>query len=262
MSQKNRKPFLTFTVLGILMFACRLSSFAQTATEVPGLAATSVAATLGAQLTEVALRPTNTLVPLTPTATLPPPTATNIPTSTPLPSATKTSAPTATPIPCNRAAFITDVTVSDGSLFTPDSQFSKVWRLNNNGRCAWTAKYELVYYSGDKMKGASVTKFNTRVEPGESIDVGVNLTACRQAAASTSATGCCVPSMAICSEIGSQGDKPFWVNIEVIDSGVRLPSMTMPKSFARPNGGTKTHPFHARVPRGPRKTSSACPTQL
>ena len=199
MSQKNRKFFLTFTVLGILMFAWTFSSFAQTPTQVPGLTATSVAATLGAQMTEVALRPTNTLVP-TPTATLPPPTATNIPTSTPLPSATKTSAPTATPIPCSRAAFITDVTVSDGSLFTPDSQFSKVWRLNNRP-LRLDGKIRAGLLQRRQMKGASVTEFNTRVEPGESIDVGVNLTA-PEAAENTSATGCCVPLMAICSELG------------------------------------------------------------
>ena len=218
MSQKNSRLFLTFTVFGILMFACSFSSFAHTPTEIPGLAATSVAATLGAQMTDIALRPTNTVVPPSPTATLPPPTATNIPTSTPLPTATKTTAPTATPIPCNRAAFITDVTVSDGSLFTPNSQFSKVWRLKNNGRCAWTAKYELVYFSGDKMNGASVTKFNTRVEPGESIDVGVVLTA---PASSGEYLGYWMLRTVDGDMfgIGAQGDKPFWVNIEVIDSG-------------------------------------------
>jgi hypothetical protein len=212
------KLILTFASLGIMMIACNLTAAGQSSTEFPDSGITAVAQTLEAQQTEVAGRATSTSPIPSPTATLPLPTATKLPTSTPLPTATKTTAPTATPIPCSRAAFISDVTVADGSLLAAGSQFSKVWRLKNNGRCAWTSNYELVYYSGDKMQGASVTKFNTRVEPGESIDVGVKLTA-------PATKGEYLGYWMLRTKdgelfgLGSQGDKPFWVDIEVVETG-------------------------------------------
>ncbi|MCJ7824862.1 MAG: hypothetical protein MUP44_08185, partial [Anaerolineales bacterium] len=45
---------------------------------------------------------------------------------TPLP--TFTPVPSATAIPCDRAEFITDVTVPDGSDYSPGDVFTKTWR--------------------------------------------------------------------------------------------------------------------------------------
>jgi len=94
------------------------------------------------------------------------------PTLTPAP-------PTATPRPvrCNQASFVRDVTVADGSFFTPGSEFTKVWRIHNAGSCTWDTDYNLVFVSGDRMSGRRAIPFPGSVRPGENVDLSVDLLA-------------------------------------------------------------------------------------
>jgi hypothetical protein len=216
MPQNKMKIILFITVVGMTMMACNLISQDQAPNDI--LAGTAVAQTLAAQITEVANNITNTPIPPTATATEVPPTATPYPTYTPYPTPTKTSVPTATPVPCNRASFVTDVTVHDGSLFPPNSEFSKDWRIRNSGSCDWTANYELVFYSGDKMEGASITKLNQRVRPGEVIDVSVDLTAPANTGKYLGYWMLRSASGALFG-LGANAQTPFWVDIQVINPG-------------------------------------------
>jgi hypothetical protein len=76
--------------------------------------------------------------PTQPPTSTPPPTLTPIiPSLTPV-VPTSTPPPTLTPVPCDRAAFVADVTVPDGTNFAPGTTFVKTWRLKNNGSCTWT----------------------------------------------------------------------------------------------------------------------------
>lgn len=79
---------------------------------------------------------------------------------------------------CDRASFIADVTIPDGTLMTAGQTFVKTWRLMNVGTCTWTTSYRLVFDGGDLM-GASATAFNlpSSVAPGATIDLSVNMTA-------------------------------------------------------------------------------------
>ena len=43
------------------------------------------------------------------------------------------------------------VTVPDGTVFNPGDTFTKTWRLENTGSCAWTTGTALVFTSGDLM---------------------------------------------------------------------------------------------------------------
>jgi hypothetical protein len=222
MLPKNFKIILTLTLMGMILWACGNSGPGDDTTDNSSTAATMVAQTLEAQMTAISQQATNTpvLPSPTPTATLPIPTATEtiIPTNTPQPTATKTPTPTATAVPCNRVGFISDVTVPDGSLFIPGAEFSKVWRLENTGSCAWTANYELVYFSGDKMQGPSVTAFGTRVNPGETIDIGVRLTAPNTPGDYLGYWKLRTPGGTMFG-LGANGNQPFWVEIEVINPG-------------------------------------------
>lgn len=84
---------------------------------------------------------------------------------------------TNTPIPCNRAQFINDVTIPDGSNITANQNFTKTWRLKNTGSCTWTSGYLLVFDSGDQMNGpASQQLTGSTVSPGQEINISVNLT--------------------------------------------------------------------------------------
>ena len=107
------------------------------------------------------------------------------PTFTPLPavaSATPAPAATNTPIPsatsnCNAMEFVTDVTYPDGSIVTPGQSFTKTWRVKNIGTCAWTPSYAVVFSDGTSMNGPSTQALAGNVNPGQTLDISVNLTA-------------------------------------------------------------------------------------
>ena len=159
-----------------------LALVAQLACNYPGaVAQVDVAQTAAVQTVAAQLTLAGALVPTTPpivaTQPLPPPaTALPTPTFTPLPSPTATF--TATPVPCNRAAFVKDVTVDDGTQFTSGATFTKTWRLQNTGSCTWTSGYSLVFDHGDQMDGPASTQLTSgTVGPGQTVDVSVPLRA-------------------------------------------------------------------------------------
>jgi hypothetical protein len=96
-----------------------------------------------------------------------------IPTSPP----TNTPEPTEEVPPCNRALFIIDVTVEDGSEFNPGEDFEKVWRMKNTGSCTWTSSYSLVFDSGDTLGGDASVSLLGQVPPGSQVDIAIDLTA-------------------------------------------------------------------------------------
>jgi hypothetical protein len=107
-----------------------------------------------------------------------PPTATATATSTPTPTLTPTPTATSTPTtPCDWVGFVSDVTVPDGTIFKPDQDFRKTWRLKNIGSCTWTTDYDLVFVSGDRMTGDKVTPLKTAIKPGQTVDISIELTA-------------------------------------------------------------------------------------
>jgi hypothetical protein len=152
----------------------------------------------------------------TPTVTGTPPTAT--PTST---APTKTS--TVPPSSCDKAQFISDVTVPDGTSFTPGSAFNKTWRLKNVGSCTWTTSYQLVFYSGEKMNGPNALTFPKSVAPGQTVDLTVSLTAPTTAGSYRGYWMFKNANNALFG-IGSQANKPWWVDIKV--SGTVSPTKT------------------------------------
>lgn len=47
--------------------------------------------------------------------------------------------------------FILDVTVLDGTLMTPSTPFTKIWRMHNNGSVVWPRGTQLVWVGGDQF---------------------------------------------------------------------------------------------------------------
>ncbi|MCC6299469.1 MAG: hypothetical protein IT314_09225 [Anaerolineales bacterium] len=142
-----------------------------------------------------------------PTATGTPPTAT--PTQTPGP-----ITPTVPPSACDRVQFIADVTVPDGTTFAPGATFTKTWRLKNVGSCAWTTSYQLAFFSGEKMNAPASASFPRNVEVGQTIDISVNMAA-PSAAGSYRGYWMFKNASGALFGIGSQGNKPWWVDIKV-----------------------------------------------
>ena len=134
----------------------------------------------------------------------------------PTPKPTITPLPTATAIPCDRAAFVTDVTVPDGADYSPGDVFTKTWRLKNTGSCTWTSGYDLVFDHGDQMGAPAVVQLTSgTVGPNQTVDVSVQLTA---PASEGSYTGYYKlrNAQGVIFGVGLSGTVAFWVEIEVI----------------------------------------------
>jgi hypothetical protein len=116
----------------------------------------------------------------------------------------------------DRVQFVSDVTVEDGADFTPDQAFTKTWRLRNNGTCTWTSSYDLVFDHGDHMGGPAVKALPGLVEPGELVDISVNLVA-------PSSEGGFIGYWLLRNAegmlfgIGADANVAFWVEIEVLE---------------------------------------------
>jgi hypothetical protein len=140
---------------------------------------------------------------------------------TPTPVVPTSSVPTDTPVPtagaaCDRAQFISDVSVPDGTAFAPNTAFSKTWRIKNVGTCTWTTGYSVVFASGDRMGGVDALIPQT-VVPGQTVDIGMNFTSPSLAGSYRGYWQLKNASGGLFG-IGSTYDKPFWVDILVTGS--------------------------------------------
>ncbi len=140
---------------------------------------------------------------------------------TPTPVTPTSSVPTDTPTPgagsaCDRAQFISDVSVPDGTVFAPNTAFSKTWRLKNVGTCTWTTGYSVSFSSGDRMGGVDALIPQT-VVPGQTVDIGINFTSPSLAGGYRGYWQLKNASGGLFG-IGSTFDKPFWVDIVVSGS--------------------------------------------
>lgn len=208
--KKSLAKLSLLVVLTFLLSACNLGANAQ-----PDAAATlnplytAAAQTLEAMSTQAASTPGSAL-------------ATSTPMSGENPTATLTlsfvtSTPYFSPVPvkrCDAAAFVTDVTIPDNTILSPGSAFKKIWRLQNVGTCSWTSSYALVFINGDSLGGPSAVSLVGNVNPGETVDLTVNLVAPSQKGdyrgnwKLRNASG-------VLFGIGAQADSVFWVDINV-----------------------------------------------
>lgn len=95
-----------------------------------------------------------------------------------LPGVTTTVAPPASPTStCDVAQFVTDVTIPDDTIIAPSANFTKTWRLKNIGACSWTPSYAIVFASGEAMSGPATQALAANVNPGQTVDLSVNLKA-------------------------------------------------------------------------------------
>lgn len=155
----------------------------------------------------------------TPMPTLTAPVAVNIPTET---------------IPCDRAAGGTpiDITIPDGSVLQPGEDFTKTWRLMNTGSCAWTENYAVVWFSGDDLGDVHERLLKTRVEPGQAIDLSVDMQAPVDARSYYSYWKLRNEAGQMFG-LGPGGESPFWVMIEVLPVSTLTPA-GLPTAEATP----------------------------
>ena len=211
------KPFhlALLTLLGVLLLsACNLPGRQQPTPTDPSALYTAAALTVQAEINQGA---TSTIAP-PPASATPIIFATNTPIqTTPLPPTATLIPPSSTPVPvpCDRGSFVEDVTVPDDTVMAPGATFVKTWRLKNNGSCTWNSSYALVFDSGDSMGGPAASQLTSgSIAPGATIDVSVSLKA-PDASGTYRGNWKLRNSAGVVFGIGTNADKPFWVQIKV-----------------------------------------------
>ncbi len=192
MLKSLQKVCVFYIILAILLSACGLNRLTPAATQMDASAAlTAAAGTAQARLTQL-YQSTPSPAPATPAPPTDTPTiasqaptlaATNPLTSTiavsaTLPAATATTAPVATGAPSgDKAQFVIDLSIPDGTVIAPGASFKKTWKVKNIGTTTWTTAYTLVHVSKDPLTGPSSVSMPEEVAPGDSVDISVELTA-------------------------------------------------------------------------------------
>ncbi len=206
----KKHPLLAFfTILALAALACNFPSRGDAAPTAAGPEATFTAL---AQTLEVALTQTAEAMPQQDaTETQIPPTLP--PTSTAIPLITNTPVPP-TARPCNWAQFVTDVTIPDGASITAGETFTKTWRLKNVGTCTWTTDYKAVFDHGNRMSAPQSVNLPHNVDPDETVDISVEMTA-PDAAGSYEGNWTLQTPSGVTFGIGGSAKMNFYVQINV-----------------------------------------------
>jgi len=114
------------------------------------------------------------------------PASTPLLTYTPLPLISPTPTQTITPTPqkantvvpvtslCDDSAYVSDVTIPDGTVIAPGGGFTKTWSIRNTGTCNWSTAYALAFLSGSAMDG-SKTQLSAAVNIGDTVNISVSM---------------------------------------------------------------------------------------
>ena len=117
---------------------------------------------------------------------------------------------------CNWLRFVDDITIEDRTILESEEAFTKVWRLRNTGTCAWTPDYQIQFHSGHQLGAPTSEPINQAVQPGEKIDIAVDMVA-------PTTPGTYTGYWMLMDEqgqlfgAGENADVPFWVRIRVTD---------------------------------------------
>jgi tetratricopeptide (TPR) repeat protein len=90
------------------------------------------------------------------------------------------AAAVATPLPVDSAAFVDDITVPDGTTFSPGEAFLKTWRVRNSGDKNWdnyTLQFVTVDAPDNHRMGSPDSVPVERTSAGQSVDISVPLVA-------------------------------------------------------------------------------------
>lgn len=160
-----RKLFPIFAGIALMIMgvvACNLPS-SNPSQQNPSTIMTAAALTVQAQIP-----PTVAFASPVATFTSIPPLPTAIPPTLP---------PPASPTPiCDNAQFISE-NYPDNTNVAPGANFTKTWTFKNIGVCSWTPSYAIVFSNGDSMSGPAVQALPGNVNPGQTVDISVALTA-------------------------------------------------------------------------------------
>jgi hypothetical protein len=85
--------------------------------------------------------------------------------------------PTSNGKACYVMTFLADITIPDGMIIAPGANFTKTWRVRNDGNCVWDKNYSVVLDQGDAMSTVTNFPLTKVVNPGDSLDISIDMTA-------------------------------------------------------------------------------------
>jgi hypothetical protein len=136
---------------------------------------TNAVSTFAADLTLTALSaPTNT-----PEPTITPSPAVTSTGGVPFGTGTTPAAPVggaASTSSCYGLSFVSDVSIPDNTQLDPGETFTKTWKVQNTGSCAWDAGFKFQLSGGNAM-GATAFTLPSAVAAGATYDISVPMTA-------------------------------------------------------------------------------------
>jgi hypothetical protein len=117
-----------------------------------------------------------------------------------------------------------DVTIPDDTEMLPGEEFTKTWRLQNAGTCAWTGDYSLCGFPRAVRSHQPVFADGT-VDPGDTVDISVDrkprYLRNYMLLEAENASG-------VLFGIGPSGGSAFWVKINVVTQTTTTITPTLP----------------------------------
>jgi hypothetical protein len=205
-------PQLKYRLFAILLSLTLLASACANANG--DAVSTAVALTVQARDTQQAAANPPTAAPTTdaPISLSPiPPTAAQLPTLQPKPTFPPATGKDAD---CAHASLVEE-SIPDGTIMTPNQQFTKVWHIQNTSNCVWDTTYKIVFWDGDLMGGGYVYNFPQQALPGDTVEVPLVLTAPATDGSYKSYWKLQTPGG---TTFGVGYDSPIWVDIIVNSS--------------------------------------------
>lgn len=220
-----KRIFIVSTLLLLVVTACTPAQTVNIESLTATVAAVDAARTAAAKTTIASFTSTPAPAPTAESSPTPP---SEVKTAAPTPPAAPSQTPSSSSkMPCDWIGLVTDVTIPDGATLFPDTVFTKTWEIRNGGSCTWNSQYTLVYAEGERMGAVATVPLvegSKTVPPGQTVQVSVQMTA---PAATGKKTGYWILKnpAGVKFGVGSDGTKPFWIEINVSKSISLLANM-------------------------------------
>jgi len=246
MNKKIIMYILLIMAIPVVLMGCNTNAPASPTTN-PNLIYTAAAQTADARLTQI-FQSTPSATPVTPSPTVnfvqtmaaetSAALLTQAATRTPSQQATAVSTQVPPGSSGDKAAFVADVTIPDGTVLAPGAAFTKTWKLQNIGTSTWTTSYLLEFISGEQMGTVASVHVSTSVAPGAQIDISVNMVA-------PTSTGSHQGFWKLKNASGQFFNDSVYVMITVGSGGTAQPTSTGGPGATATTTGTPTNPIAA-----------------